>query len=66
MSGDEDGSDQKSETEEEDEDEEDSEESDAIEDLPSRNQMRKDLGLAIEEEFREKEQLEKENEELQK
>ena len=28
--------------------------------------MRKDLGLAIEEEFREKEQLEKENEDLQK
>ena len=66
MSGDEEGSEQKTETEEEDEEEEDSEDSDGMDDLPTQNQMKKDLIQAIEEELREKEQLEKENEDFQK
>ena len=46
--------------------EEDSEDSDEIAELPSQNEMKKDLIQAIEEELREQDQLRRENEELQK
>lgn len=46
--------------------EEDSEDSDEIAELPSQNEMKKDLITAIEEELREQDQLRRENEELQK
>lgn len=64
MSKDDDDSDKKSDSDDEEEEDEDSEESDGIEDLPSQNQMKRDLIQAIEEELREKEQLEKENEDF--
>ena len=46
--------------------EEDSEDSDEIVELPSQNEMKKDLIQAIEEELREQDQLRRENEDLQK
>jgi len=52
---------EKSESEEEDEESDDSE---GLEDLPTQNQMKKDLIQAIEEELREADSLRKENEEL--
>ena len=45
---------------------EDSEDSDEIAELPSQNEMKRDLIMAIEEELREQDQLRRENEELQK
>ena len=45
---------------------EDSEDSDEIAELPSQNEMKRDLITAIEEELREQDQLRRENEELQK
>ena len=50
----------------EDEDDEESEDSDEIAELPSQNEMKRDLIQAIEEELREQDQLRRENEELQK
>ena len=44
--------------------EEESEDSDEIADIPSQNEMKRDLIQAIEEELREQEQLKKENEDL--
>ena len=55
-----------SQSEEEDEDDEESEDSDDIAELPSQNEMKRDLIQAIEEELREQDQLRRENEELQK
>lgn len=43
---------------------EDSEDSDEIAELPSQNEMKRDLITAIEEELREQDQLRRENEEL--
>ena len=49
------------------EDEDQKEESlDEIADLPSQNEMKRELILAIEEELREQESLKKQNEELQR
>ena len=45
---------------------EDSEDSDDIAELPSQNEMKKDLIQAIEEELREQETLQRENMDLQK
>jgi len=47
-------------------DEEESEDSDEIAELPSQNEMKRDLIQAIEEELREQDQLRRENEDLQK
>ena len=57
---------QQEDTDEEDEDEPDSEDSDEIAELPSQDEMKRDLIQAIEEELREQDQLKRENEELQK
>ena len=57
---------QQEDTDEEDEDEPDSEDSDEIAELPSQDEIKRDLIQAIEEELREQDQLKRENEELQK
>jgi hypothetical protein len=66
MSQGESGSD-KDDEEDEDGDEDGKEESmDEIADLPSQNEMKRELIIAIEEELREQEALKKQNEELQR